>query len=1570
MALAGEGVAVEGIKASKSSADKVNKLYDDRGVEAAGDISVEYRGMAENIFNRAVDIAEGDIKQNLINNKEDIIAGILYDPGTETRKGRTVLGLVKDYPAYVKKQQEAGKPVAPLAGFINNMLPDRAKEIFKPYGVDMAGTKSITDEKVAREVAKKEAKEDIETKIDTKEKGPRELKSLDDVNLNDEGVIAEEILNKVNELVQTNPKNLKQQLLALVEKEFTNAIKTQMGGISKVKGEVVVSEEYKTFHALEFDNIVKALPISVIKKNYNNLFEIKKLAREKDKRVDPVTGKVTYPGKGIYQVDPVKKSVFGKHFLIGGYTTLLARQKKLAEHMATAKAKVAVDNYIEENSNDINAVVRSQLEQALEILDKQKGENRSFDNIKFHKSIMKETISLFNTGKYGTMGNALEQALMNHIKRYNIPGLRFTVEETGEKGGMADLVFDFGNVRYNVEVKMTDKVPMGSTSVNQLSEDFEFDLSKSDNELLNVVAEKLMKKAKKQIKAYVERANELIEEYNQEYNDNYKPIGEIGPDMVKKKAVMPEPVYDQLKNEGYGAAINRVFETGDEKIVVRHYELKQAIIKGIKQLAPVRQIEILGQFFRLSDKSPFDSIVPLLKGKTKSRLRVDKLSRQIKKDGKKLKFKNKNGHGEVPFKLRITHTFTEVTNSSPYSLSRKEDLLAILPKYSRTTPGYSKGLSLLSKAAVNSRNTVKYSKSRGMSTFDFDETLIIKGKNFVTATDPVSGNTIRVSSEQWPTKGTELAQQGYEFDFTDFVNVRGGIDGPLLQKMKNQIKKFGPKDVFVLTARPAKSDTAIHGWLKTKGINIPIENIVGLGNSTGEAKATWMLQKFTEGYNDMYFVDDALSNVKAVKNVLDQLDIKSDVQQAKIKFSKTINSDFNSILEEVKGVPKDEIIDRVTAKKMGAKKGRFNIFVPPSNEDLNGILYMFMGKGKRGEQHKQFFKKALGDPLNKAYREFYNARQAIANDFKALKKKIPNVRKQLAAKVPNTSFDVSDAIRVYLWDKFGFDIPGISEANQKKLVNFVNDNSDVKDFAETLSVISKVEEGYVTPSEHWITESIQEDLIKATDKVRRLDFFEEFLTNADIIFSEENLNKIEAIYGTTTRDAISDMMYRIKNGTNRSFGSNKFVNEFMNWINGSIGATMFVNVRSSVLQTLSTYNFINWTDNNPFKAAKAFADQPQFWKDFAMLFNSNMLKQRRKGLKSDINASEIASFVRKSDRPVRAAINWLLSKGFLPTQIADSFAIAAGGATMFRNRVNTYVKQGFSVKEAENKAFLDFAEIAEETQQSARPDKISQQQASVLGRLILAFQNTPIQYMRLTKKAMLDLVNRRGDARTNISKIIYYTFVQNAIFYSMQSALFALAFGDDDDEKDEFFKKKKQRVANGMMDTILRGMGIGGAVVSTIKNMAIEFAEQRGKKYNRDEGALIIEALNLSPPIGIKARKIDDFQKGFFWNEDVMKEMELFNLENPIWDATSSLVQATTNVPLNRLYKKASNISEALNAENETWQRVALALGWSKWNLGIKSDEVDKVKEQIKKERQSGTTNARETFKRTRKKGF
>ena len=298
----------------------------------------------------------------------------------------------------------------------------------------------------------------------------------------------------------------------------------------------------------------------------------------------------------------------------------------------------------------------------------------------------------------------------------------------------------------------------------------------------------------------------------------------------------------------------------------------------------------------------------------------------------------------------------------------------------------------------------------------------------------------------------------------------------------------------------------------------------------------------------------------------------------------------------------------------------------------------------------------------------------------------------------------------------------------------------------------------------------------------------------------------------------------------------------------------------------------------------------------------------------------------------------------------DSFAIAAGGATFLRNRIDTYVKQGMKQKEAESKAFIDFQEIAEATQQSARPDMISQQQASPLGRLILAFQNTPMQYMRLAKKSMLDLVNGRGDAKTHVSRIIYYGAVQNLIFYSLQSALFAMMFGlEDKEDEEEFFKKKKDRVANSMLDGILRGIGVGGAVVSTVKNMAIKFAQEQDKSWNSDEYAVLMEMLNVSPPIGIKARKLTSATKTYKYNKKVIDEMETFDIDNPVWDAVGNVVESTTNVPLARLHRKTMNIREALNQENEAWQRIALALGWSRWDVGVSNKEIEDIKKKIKK---------------------
>ena len=76
-----------------------------------------------------------------------------------------------------------------------------------------------------------------------------------------------------------------------------------------------------------------------------------------------------------------------------------------------------------------------------------------------------------------------------------------------------------------------------------------------------------------------------------------------------------------------------------------------------------------------------------------------------------------------------------------------------------------------------------------------------------------------------------------------------------LAKMINE--SSGKRDMFVLTARPAESAPAIFAFLKANGLNIPLENITGLGRSEGKAKADWIVDKASEGYNDFYFADDA-----------------------------------------------------------------------------------------------------------------------------------------------------------------------------------------------------------------------------------------------------------------------------------------------------------------------------------------------------------------------------------------------------------------------------------------------------------------------------------------------------------------------------------------------------------------------------------------------------------------------------------------------------------------------------------------------------------------------------------------
>lgn len=881
------------------------------------------------------------------------------------------------------------------------------------------------------------------------------------------------------------------------------------------------------------------------------------------------------------------------------------------------------------------------------------------------------------------------------------------------------------------------------------------------------------------------------------------------------------------------------------------------------------------------------------------------------------------------------------------------------------------------KAMANAREG-KYSITpKGISVYDFDDTLAFSKSQVIVNKD---GESYKITPAEFAKQGETLASEGATFDFSEFSKVVKGTPGPLAPRLKKAIEKFGNENIFVLTARPADAALPIYQFLKGLGLEIPLENITGLANGAPAAKAAWMVGKVADGYNDFYFVDDHMGNVKAVKDVLNVFDVKGKVQQARVKHSISLDVDFNKMIERQKGVEDFKEFSAAVARRRGKTKGRFKFFIPPSAEDFRGLTqYVFAGKGKQGEADQAFFEQNLMDPYFQGVAAMERARQTIKNDTRALNKMFKPVRKIINKLVPEGDYTYDSAIRVYLWNKAGYEIPGISKRDQARLVKLVSNDADLSGYADGLLAVSKKDK-WTEPGEFWDAKTVLSDLQSLTEKVNRKEYLAEFIENAEIIFSEKNLNKIEAVYGTNLREAIEDSLFAMKNGTNRTSGANKITNAWNNWVNNSVGTIMFFNRRSALLQTISSINFINWGDNNPLKAGLAFANQPQYWKDFAMLFNSDKLKQRRGGLKSDVQEQEIANAAKNAKDKASAAVSYLLKIGFTPTQIADSFAIAAGGATFYRNRVNTYLKEGMSQKDAEAKAFLDFSKISDESQQSGDPALVSQQQRSVAGRLILSFQNTPMQYTRLMKKAAQDLINGRGDAKSNISKIAYYGAVQNIIFSALQNAAFALIPGfDDEDETDEQREatrdKKATRMLNGMTDTILRGTGIYGAVVSTVKNTILKFLEQDKKGYTADHTYTIIEAANIAPPIGSKLRKIYSGIQTYKFDKDVIAKHPWdvtiggkFNL-SPTYSIIGNVASATLNVPLDRAIMETQAVAEAFDKRNTAYQRMALGLGWRTWDVNAKNEEFDLIKTGAKGARkEQGKIKAKETRRKNTQK--
>ena len=182
-------------------------------------------------------------------------------------------------------------------------------------------------------------------------------------------------------------------------------------------------------------------------------------------------------------------------------------------------------------------------------------------------------------------------------------------------------------------------------------------------------------------------------------------------------------------------------------------------------------------------------------------------------------------------------------------------------------------------------------------------------------------------------------------------------------------------------------------------------------------------------------------------------------------------------------------------------------------------------------------------------------------------------------------------------------------------------------------------------------------------------------------------------------------------------------------------------------------------------------------------------------------------------------------------------------------------------------------------------------------------------------------------------------------------------------------------------NAILTNTGNVGQIVSLddanpatliVKNLAI-FKTEKEKGFKADYGKVLIEAANIAPPIGSKFQKAFGAMRTAEFEKDVIKERGWSVTQNgrlnlsPAYSVLGQVVEAGTNLPVNRFVTKVNNVSEALDSRNKSWQRIALALGYKPYAVGAKDEEGDIIKAEAKTFRkEEGKIKARETREMTR----
>ena len=163
-------------------------------------------------------------------------------------------------------------------------------------------------------------------------------------------------------------------------------------------------------------------------------------------------------------------------------------------------------------------------------------------------------------------------------------------------------------------------------------------------------------------------------------------------------------------------------------------------------------------------------------------------------------------------------------------------------------------------------------------------------------------------------------------------------------------------------------------------------------------------------------------------------------------------------------------------------------------------------------------------------------------------------------------------------------------------------------------------------------------------------------------------------------------------------------------------------------------------------------------------------------------------------------------------------------------------------------------------------------------------------------------------------------------------------------------------VGNSMLNSLLRGLGLYGAVAATLKDVASKMYERSEAKRPQYSKYLMKTAVNISPPIGSKVIKMMraadtyEWNKGFLFDTEGVDNMEYAKL--PGVRMIGDVIAASTSIPADRILSKVSNLLDMIQTETNDSYRAFLAAGYPEWQMEQKSgDERGVAKREVEKER-------------------